>query len=69
LDDGIILNSQQPHARIRRITDVSDWYQRNGYEIAVRGLNREALAILAAEGRTVFGLDPEFRKFFDVNEK
>jgi len=43
LEDGIILNSQEPYAKVRKIIDVSDWYQRNGYEIAVRGLNREAL--------------------------
>ena len=66
LDDGIILNSQEPCARIRRITDVSDWYQRNGHEVAVRGLDREVLARLAAEGKTVYDLDPEFSKFFDL---
>jgi len=66
LDDGIILNSQEPFARVRRINDVSDWYQRNGFEVAVRGLNREALERLAGEGRTVHGLDPEFKKYFDI---
>jgi len=66
LDDGIILNSQEPYARIRRIVDVSDWYQRNGHEVAVRGLDREVLARLAAEGKTVYDLDPEFSKFFDL---
>ena len=65
LDDGIILNSQEPYARVRRICDVSDWYQRNGHEVAVRGLNREALARLAAEGKVVYDLDPEFSKFFN----
>jgi len=67
LDDGIILNSQEPYARVRRITDVSDWYQRNGHEVAVRGLDRDALARLALEGKTVHDLDPEFSKFFDIN--
>jgi len=66
LDDGIILNSQEPYARVRRITDVSDWYQRNGHEIAVRGLNRESLERLAKEGKTVYDLDPEFSHFFDI---
>ena len=65
LDDGIILNSQEPFARIRRVTDVSDWYQRNGYEVVVMGLNREALAKLAVEGKTVNDLDAEFGKYFD----
>jgi murein DD-endopeptidase len=66
LDDGIILNSQEPYAKIRRISDVSDWYQRNGYEVAVRGLNREALERLAMEGKTVFDLDPEFSRYFEI---
>ena len=66
LDDGIILNSQEPYARIRRITDVSDWYQRNGHEVAIQGLNREALERLAKEGKTVYDLDPEFSRYFDL---
>ena len=66
LDDGVILNSQEPYARVRRISDVSDWYQRNGYEVAVRGLNREALEKLTVEGKTVYDLDPEFNQFFET---
>jgi murein DD-endopeptidase len=65
IDDGVILNSQEPYARVRRIADVSDWYQRNGYEVFVRGLDREALARLAGEGKTVYGLDAEFKQFFE----
>jgi murein DD-endopeptidase len=66
LEDGVILNSQEPYAKVRRITDVSDWYQRNGYEVAVRGLNREALDKLAKEGKTVYDLDKEFHNYFEV---
>jgi murein DD-endopeptidase len=66
LEDGIILNSQEPYAKVRRIADVSDWYQRNGYEVVVRGLDRESLARLAREGKTVYDLDPEFHKYFDI---
>jgi murein DD-endopeptidase len=66
LDDGIILNSQEPYARVRRISDVSDWYQRNGFEVAVRGLNRDELERLAKEGKTVYDLDPEFGQFFEI---
>ena len=66
LEDGIIFNSQEPYAKVRRIIDVSDWYQRNGYEIAIRGLDREALERLAREGKTVYDLDPEFLRYFDI---
>jgi murein DD-endopeptidase len=70
LEDGIILNSQEPCAKVRRITDVSDWFQRNGHEAAVRGLDREALAKLASdfqsvEGKTRYSLDPEWRNYFE----
>jgi murein DD-endopeptidase len=66
LEDGIILNSQEPYAKVRRITDVSDWFQRNGHEVVVRGLDREALAKLAGEGKTRYGLDGEFSHYFDM---
>jgi murein DD-endopeptidase len=66
LEDGVILNSQEPYAKVRRITDVSDWFQRNGHEVVVRGLDREALVRLAGEGKTRYGLDGEFTKYFDV---
>jgi murein DD-endopeptidase len=65
LDDGVILNSQEPSARVRRISDVSDWYMRNDHEVVVRGLDREALAKLAREGKTVYGLDKEFQQYFN----
>jgi murein DD-endopeptidase len=66
LEDGVILNSQEPYTKVRRITDVSDWFQRNGHEVAVRGLDREALAKLAAEGKTRYNLDPEFSRYMEI---
>jgi murein DD-endopeptidase len=66
LEDGVILNSQEPYAKVRRITDVSDWFQESGHEVAVRGLDREALARLAAEGKARYGLDSEFSQYFDM---
>ena len=64
VDDAVILNSQEPHARVRRINEVSDWYFMNGYEIHVRGLDRDALVRLS--GKTVYDLDTEFNNFFSV---
>ena len=63
VDDGVILNSQEPCAKVRRVIDVSDWYQRQGYEVHIRGLDREALAKLA--GNAVYGLDSEFKRYFE----
>jgi len=66
LEDGIILNSQEPYAKLRRIADVSDWFQKSGHEVVVRGLDREALSRLAGEGKTRYGLDSEFSRYFDI---
>jgi len=65
VDDGVILNSQRPTARIRRVSDVSDWYMRNGHEVLVRGLDRTALERLAAAG-AVWGLDDGFHRYFEI---
>jgi murein DD-endopeptidase len=66
LEDGIILNSQEPYAKLRRISDVSEGFQKSGHEAAVRGLDREALAKLAADGETRYGLDCELSKYIDM---
>jgi murein DD-endopeptidase len=64
LGDGIILNSQEPGAEVRQISEVSDWFLRNGHEAAVRGLDREALEKLAGAGLG-YGIDPEFKRYFE----
>jgi len=64
VDDSVILNSQQPHARVRGINEVSDWYFRNGYEVHIRGLNREVLAKLCREGKARYDLDDVFHHYF-----
>jgi murein DD-endopeptidase len=68
LEDGVILNSQEPYAKVRRITDVSDWFQKSGHEVVVRGLDRAALERLAQEGKSRYGLDAEFSRYFDCGE-
>jgi murein DD-endopeptidase len=64
LEDGIILNSQEPYAKVRRIADVSDWFQRNGHDVVIRGLDRAALERVAGEGLR-YGVDPELGRYFD----
>ena len=68
LEDGIILNSQEPFAKVRNITEVSSWFQQQGHDVLVRGLDRIALEHLAKEGKTVYGLDADFKRFFNVGE-
>jgi murein DD-endopeptidase len=64
LDDGVILNSQEPAARIRTLSDISKWFEKDGCRMEVRGLDRSALEKLAREGKTVYGLDGEFANYF-----
>jgi len=66
IGDGVILNSQEPCAMIRQIYEVSDYFQKEGHEVLIRGLNREALEKLAKEGKTRYGLDSEFNCYFDI---
>jgi murein DD-endopeptidase len=68
IENGIVVNSQEPFAKVRSISDVSNWYQNNGYEIEVRGLYREKFEELARGGKVVYDLDPEFYNYFEVSK-
>ncbi len=64
VDDGVILNSQEPKAEIRRLNNVSDSFQRQGHDVLIRGLDRSALERLAKEGKTKYGIDSVFGEYF-----
>jgi murein DD-endopeptidase len=68
LEDGVIFNSQEPYARVRRIADVSAWFQKAGHEVVVRGLDRDALARIAGEGKCRFDLDPELGRYWEADK-
>jgi len=63
--DGVVLNSQEPYAKVRQIYELSDKYQKEGHEVIIRGLNRAALEKIASEKKTVYGLDDEFWNYFE----
>ena len=65
VDDGVVLNSQEPGARVRTLTDMAAWFWDRGSSTAVRGLDRRALEKLAGPDNT-YGLDNEFPNYFDV---
>jgi murein DD-endopeptidase len=69
LDDGAVLNSQEPGARVRVLADISRWFWERGSSMAVRGLDRGALAKLAREGKTRYGIDAEFSKYFELGAR
>jgi murein DD-endopeptidase len=68
LDDGVILNSQEPGARVRTLADISAWFEKQGHTVFVRGLNRDALAALAKDARNRNGLDAIFSRYFVLGE-
>jgi murein DD-endopeptidase len=64
--DGVVLNSQEGGARLWSLEGLSNWFWSRGASTALRGLDREALTKLAAEGKTRHGLDHEFHRSMEV---
>ncbi|MDR1862886.1 MAG: C40 family peptidase [Treponema sp.] len=64
VDEGVILNSQEPGARVRELESVSAWFWNKGSSTAVRGLDRGAFAKLAGAGNA-YGLDSEWGNYFE----
>jgi murein DD-endopeptidase len=63
LDDGVILNSSSPGARVRVLSDVERWFAGDWCRREVRGLDRAALERLSREG-TKDGIDKEIWEYF-----
>lgn len=64
VDEGVVLNSQEPGARVRRLADVGGFFFRDGCIQALRGLDRGALVAAAAAGRLRSGVDAELEAYF-----
>ncbi len=64
VDDDVVLNSQEPRARVRSLATVAQAFRQSGCSMAVRGLDRAALERLAREGKTLFGIDGELSRYF-----
>jgi murein DD-endopeptidase len=62
--DGVVLNSQEGGARLWGLEGLSAWFWGRGASMAVRGLDRAALARLAGEGARD-GIDPEMGRYFE----
>jgi murein DD-endopeptidase len=60
------LNSQEGGARVWSLEGLSAWFWERGASTALRGLDREALVKLAAEGKTRHGLDLELSRSLDL---
>lgn len=64
VDDEVILNSQEPRARVRSLASISAWFKSSGCSTQVRGLDRGNLEKLAREGKTLFDVDGELARYF-----
>jgi len=64
VDDGVVVNAQEGGARVWPLREVAAALLRDGAELVVRGLNRDALGKLAREGAGQDSLDPAFWNFF-----
>jgi murein DD-endopeptidase len=62
--DGVALNSQEGGARVWSLEQLSRWFWDRGASTAVRGLDRAALARMAAEGMA-YGIDREMGEYFE----
>jgi murein DD-endopeptidase len=65
LDDGVILSSQEPAARVQSLEGLAKWFKDRGTATEVRGLDKAALAKLAQEGNTKYGLDQVLSHYID----
>jgi murein DD-endopeptidase len=63
--DGVILNSQEGGAQVRALEGLSAWFWNNGSSTAIRGLDRDALARFAADGKIRYDLDPSLSRYID----
>jgi murein DD-endopeptidase len=64
VDEGVILNSQEPGARVRALADISAWFGRQNCETLIRGLDKQALIKIAAAGNN-YGPDAEISSYFE----
>jgi murein DD-endopeptidase len=63
LDDGVVLNSAVPGARVRLLKDMDYWFQNDWCRLEVRGLDRAALERLSGAG-VQHDLDKDFWEYF-----
>jgi murein DD-endopeptidase len=63
LDEGVVLNSASPGARVRALSDIKEWFAGDWCRCEVRGLDRAALERLIRENMRE-GIDSELWAYF-----
>jgi murein DD-endopeptidase len=64
VDGDIVLNAQEPGAKVRKFDELSAWFWNRGITTAVRGLDRKALICLAEDCRNRQDIDKELSQYF-----
>ena len=62
----VVLNCVYPNAILRSISDMIPFYNKIGYKIVIRGLDRRALHRASRLGTDLYGADSEFLQFRDT---
>jgi murein DD-endopeptidase len=63
--EGIAVNMSEPKGSLREISDLKRVYDRFGYDLVMRGLNREAWTRIAYPVQSAKEFDPEFQPYFE----
>jgi len=66
ISDGVVMNVVHPKADIRIIASLRNSYALQGYDMAIRGLDRKVFVEAADAGTDLFGLDAEFAEYMAV---
>ena len=66
VDDGIILNAEEPVSRIRSADSTIRWFQARGFDAVVKGLSHSVAGILSGQGTAFYGVDPEIKELFNL---
>jgi hypothetical protein len=62
--EGIALNLTEPAGRLREVSELKRVYDALGYDLVLRGLDRDAYADLAVPAAETKEFDGAFREYF-----
>lgn len=65
IDNDVVLNAEEPHARIRKAENIIKWFEERGYDCVVRGLDRAAAEEISRTKSMFWGVDPQLYRLFE----
>ena len=67
--EGAVMNMSAPLSDIRLMVSIRNSYSLIGYDMVIRGLDRQALEESAEAGEDLFGLDAEFADYIEMEKE